>query len=318
MVFLDGDAHQQAQSILLAPLAQMVKKTPASIRSQVGAILADAQRTRQLDLVKDFASPVSRMVIAQVLGIPTDDHETLIQIERWSDTFTDFTSGYLRGDIKDVQRLVDYFRALIEEKRRAPGDDLISALIAAPTLFPEDDDLISNCIMIFSAGHVTSRKMFGNGIPVLMQQWDAWRQASRADEGLPRRIGEELLRMITPTRYLIRQASEDIDLSAQFPGNHQIRQGQRVFLFLEAANYDPAEFPHPAHFDPHRGSNKHIAFGYGPHRCPGAALGRLELQIAIEMLLERVDLRPKPGAEPAWDPNPNLGGYASYAALVGS
>lgn len=315
MVFMDGEEHQRAQAILLAPLAQMVKKTPATIRSLIGTILGEAQQRGEIDLVKDFAAPVSRLVIAQVLGLPTDDQAELMEVERWSETFTDFTSGYLRGDIQDVHRLVEYFRQLIAAKRRAPSDDLISALINASTIFPEDDDLISNCMMIFSAGHVTSKKMFGNGIPIMMQRWDAWRQEYRTNPALPRRAGEELLRLITPTRYLIRQASEDIALD-QLPGQHQIRQGQKVFLFLEAANYDPAEFPEPARFDPDRATNKHVAFGYGPHRCPGASLGRLELQLALEMLLADVQLRPKTGAAPVWNPNPNLGGYASYSALI--
>lgn len=316
MVFMDGAQHQQAQQILLKPLAQMVKKTPATIRSLVSTILADAQHKGELDLVKDFASPVSLLVIAQVLGIPTDDQEGLLQVERWSDTFTDFTSGYLRGDIQEVNRLVEYFRNLIAAKRRSPSDDLISVLIEAHNIFPEDDDLIANCIMIFGAGHVTSKKVFGNGLPLMMSHWSRWRDSYRENTALPRLLGEEMLRMITPTRYLIRQASEDIDLSEQFPGKHQIQQGQKVFLFLEAANYDPAEFAHPAGFDPYRPTNKHIAFGHGPHRCPGASLGRLEIQIALEELLTNVTLGPKPQGVPAWNPNPNLGGYTSYTALV--
>jgi cytochrome P450 len=317
MIFMDGEHHRQAQDVLLRPLAQMVKKTPATIRALLSTILATAQAKGELDLVRDFASPISLYVIAEVLGIPTDDHKQLLQLEQWSNTFGDITSGHLRGDIQDVNRLVSYFRSLIAEKRRDPGDDLLSALIQAKNLFPEDDDLIANCMMVFVAGRATTQKLFGNGIPLLFPIWHQLGTTFREQPALPRLVGEELLRMVTPTRYVMRQASEDIDLSEQFPGNHLIRRGHKVFLFLEAANRDPASFNDPDSFDPQRQPNKHIAFGFGPHRCPGAALARLEIQIGLEMLLSLPDLRPKPGTAPVWDTNPNLGGYTAYPAVIG-
>lgn len=316
MIFMDGEHHQQAQSVLLRPLAQMVKQTPTTIRALVSTILATAQARGEMDLVRDFASPISLYVIAQVLGIPTDDHARLLQLEAWSNTFGDITSGHLRGDIQDVNRLVSYFRNLIAEKRRDPGDDLLSALIQARNLFPEDDDLIANCMMVFVAGRATTQKLFGNGIPLLFPSWHQLATAAQEQPMLPKLVGEELLRLVTPTRYVMRQASEDVDLSEQFSGNHLIRGGQKVFLFLEAANRDPAAFEHPQSFDPQRSLNKHIAFGYGPHRCPGAALARLEIQIGLEMLLSLPNLQPRPGTTPVWDTNPNLGGYATYPAVI--
>lgn len=117
--------------------------------------------------------------------------------------------------------------------------------------------------------------------------------------------------MVTPTRYLMREASEDVDLSPLFPGNHLIHRGQRMLLFLEAADYDPAIFSQPEQFTPHRRPNKHVAFGYGPHQCPGATLARVEIQIALEEMLALPGLCPKPGTCPVWNPNPNLGGFTS-------
>ncbi len=313
MLFLDGEAHQRAQSVMLRPLAQMVKSMPDDIRALIQSILGNVQHKGEIDMVRDFAGPLSLHVIAQVLGIPTSDEATLQALERWSDTFGDVTSGYFRGNMQDIRQLEEYFRQLIATRRRAPSDDLLSAFIQAHEIFSEEE-LIANCMMVFTAGRITTKKLLGDGVPLLAQQWAQVRAEYQENpKATPKWLGEELLRVITPTRYLMRQALEDVDLSAQFPGKHTIRKGERLLLFLEAADYDPAVFAQPAQFNPHRRPNKHIAFGFGSHQCPGATLARVEIQIALDMLLtSAAELHPKPGAAPVWNPNPNLGGAMSW------
>ncbi len=317
MLFMDGEAHQRAQQVILRPLAQMVKRLPDDIRAYAQTLLAHARGKGEIDIVQDFASPLSLWAIAQVLGIPATDDETLRQLEQWSDTFGDVTSGYFRGNLKDIRQLEDYFRQLIAAKRRAPSNDLLSAFILAHEVFSEEE-LIANCMMVFTAGRITTKKLLGDGVPLLAQQWDATlAEYQQQPKAAAKSLGEELLRMITPTRYLVREAVEDIDLSAQFPGNHQIRQGEKLLLFLEAADYDPAVFAHPTQFDAHRRPNKHVAFGFGSHQCPGATLARVEIQIALETLFTTAaDLQLKPGAAPVWNPNPNLGGATSWPLLL--
>lgn len=316
MIFMDGDEHRRRQSVMLRPLARMVKNMPEDIRAFAQDGLAILRRTGEMDVVNTFASHISLMSIAHVLGLPLNDREELTQLEHWSDTFGDITSGYFCGDIQDVSRLEEYFRELIAKKRKNPvpaSDDLISGFIAAKDIFPDDEDLIANCMMIFTAGRVTTKKLLGNGVHILLKHWaQLQREVQENPHRVLKMVGEELLRMVTPTRCLIRQATEDIDLSGHVPGNHLIRRGERVLLFLEAANYDPASFNCPANFDPHRHPNKQIAFGLGPHQCPGATLARLEIQIALEVLFSVIDLHSKAGMKPAWNPNPNLGGFLSY------
>src|SRR5581483_7733261 len=201
---------------------------------------------------------------------------------------------------------------LIEEKRRAPGVDLLSSFLEAGSIFPTEEDLIANCLMVLAAGRVTTKKLLGNCIHFLLPRWKELQERCKENpRALTRVLGEELLRMVTPTRYLIRQATEDIDLTPEDPGKHVIRKGQRALLFLEAANYDPAFFPEPEMFAPLRHPNKHIAFGYGNHQCPGAAMARIEIQVALEVLLSLSEIYPQPGTMPTWNANPNLGGYAS-------
>ncbi len=315
MLFMDGEPHRHAQNVMLRPLAMLVKQMPGNIRTFAQEALAAVDRKGEMEIISEFASPVSLLTIAHVLGIPSDDQEELRQLEQWSDTFGDITSGYFRGDIGDIKNLEEYFRRLIAEKRRAPSGDLLSAFIEAKDVFPDEEDLIANCMMVFAAGRITTKKLLGNGISLLMERWEEFQTEFKANSRFPRFLGEELLRMVTPTRYLIREASEDIDLSPSCPGNHLIHCGQRMLLFLEAADYDPAVFPQPEHFNPHRRPNKHIAFGYGPHQCPGATLARLEIQVALEEILSLSQLRPKPGFSTVWNPNPNLGGFTSNPAV---
>jgi cytochrome P450 len=319
MLFMDGEAHRRAQNVMLRPLAQMVKSMPEDIRVYAQTLLARARAKGEIDIVQDFASPLSLWAIAQVLGIPAADKETLHQLERWSDTFGDVTSGYFRGNLKDIHHLEEYFRQLIAAKRRAPSDDLLSAFILAHEVFSEDE-LIANCMMVFTAGRITTKKLLGDGVPLLANQWAQIRATYQEEpKATPKSLGEELLRLITPTRYLVREALEDVDLSTQFPGKHQIRQGEKLLLFLEAANYDLSVFDQPGHLQAHRRPNKHVAFGFGSHQCPGANLARVEIQIALEILLTMAEeLQRKPGVAPVWNPNPNLGGAASWPLLLTS
>jgi pimeloyl-[acyl-carrier protein] synthase len=168
----------------------------------------------------------------------------------------------------------------------------------------------------FAAGRVTTQKLIGDGVPMLFPEWGTWREMVAANPGVSRRLTEELLRMVTPTRYLGRHATEDVDLSGEWGSGHLIRTGQRVVLFLEAANRDPARFPDPHQLEWERQPNPHLAFGHGAHRCPGASIARAEIQIALETLLATFEtLGPNPSAPPVWDPNPNLGGYRSFPCL---
>src|SRR5205807_2610099 len=142
------------------------------VQSQLAAV----RRAGEMDAVRDFAAPISLLVIAHVLGMPTQDMAELQQLERWSDTFGDITSGYFSNNLQDVKNLDAYFRRLIAYRRSTPGDDLISALLAGD-VFPEEDDLSANCMMLFAAGRITSKKLLGNGISLLIPDWGQWQKA---------------------------------------------------------------------------------------------------------------------------------------------
>jgi cytochrome P450 len=309
ILFMDGDLHQQAQQVILKSLSQLMKHFSGTLRGYIQTCLQKVGQKGSMDVVADFAAPISLFSIAQILGIPTDNPTELHRLECWSDTFADISSGYFTGNNEDIVHLESYFRQLIARKRQALADDLLSTLIEAADIFPAEEDLIANCMMIFAAGRITTKKALGNGISLLLPQWEQW-QALVHDT--PRALGslrEELLRMITPTRYLVRQAHVQTTIASRTANT--IETGQKVICFLEAANRDPQIFDRPDLFDPARAPNKHMAFGYGPHQCPGAAMARTEIHIALEALLQLSSVHSQSGASVVWSKNPNLGGYTA-------
>lgn len=313
VIFSDGEAHRRVQRVIHRVLGRVHQGSAEAIDAVVRR-LVDALASRDsFDLVADFATPLSLLVVSQLLGVPTDDDAGLRRLAGWSDAHGDAVSGYLRVDLQDIHRLGDAFRAMIAGKREAPADDLMSAFLREADAFADDEEVIINCMMIFGAGRVTTRKILSNGLPLLLPRWSAWARCQRGDPTFTARAAEELLRVVTPTRYLLRCAADDVDLSDAFPGDHQIYEGEKLVLFLEAGNRDPAVFTDPDTFDPDRANTRHLAFGQGPHFCPGARLARLEIQIALDLLLAAFPaLSAAPDSAPRWNPNPNLGGYDSF------
>jgi pimeloyl-[acyl-carrier protein] synthase len=315
IIFSDGPDQHDAQRVILQEASRKMQELSGWIRELAAGLLQPLPPRGEFDLVTGFALPYALRTVCRVFGIPGDDPGRLAELARWSTVLADLASGYLNVQIQDVTRFGDAFREIVAARRSSPADDLVSSFLKAGT-FASDEDLVINCMGAFAAGRLTTQKLLGDGVPMLFPEWAAWREMVAANPGTSRRLAEELLRMVTPTRYLGRHATEDVDLSGEWGPGHLIRTGQRVILFLEAANRDPARFPDPHELNAERQPNPHLAFGHGAHRCPGASIARAEIQIGLETLLATFEtLGPNPSAPPVWDPNPNLGGYRSYPCL---
>ncbi|HST59742.1 MAG TPA: cytochrome P450 [Longimicrobium sp.] len=315
IVFSDGAEQHGAQRVILQASSRKMQELSGWIPELAAGLLQPLRARGELDLVADFALPYALQTVCRVFGIPVDDPGRVAELARWSSTVADLTSGYLNIRMQEITLFADFFRELVAARRASPADDLVSSFLGAGT-FDQDEDLVINCMAVFAAGRVTTQKLISDGVPMLFPEWGAWREMVPANPGMSRRLTEELLRMVTPTRYLGRHATEDVDLSGEWGPGHLIRMGQRVVLFLEAANRDPARFPDPHELKWERQPNPHVAFGHGSHRCPGASIARVEIQSALETLLATFEtLGPNPSAPPVWDPNPNLGGYRSYPCL---
>jgi cytochrome P450 len=259
------------------------------IQQIVNGLLDKVGGRHEMDLIEEFAYPLPVVVICEMLGVPVRDHERFKQwgldIARGLDAIMlppDSEVG--KRSVTGRRALAEYFHELIAERRAAPRDDMLSALIAAEEAGDKlnEDELLATCILLLVAGHETTVNLIGNGTLALLRHPDQLRRL-REDPGLIGTAVEELLRFDGPVQRTARIPSEDITI-----GGQTIPKGEMVMPFLGAADRDPAQFPDPDRLDITRADNRHIAFGMGIHFCLGAPLARMEGQIAINTLLKRL------------------------------
>ncbi len=209
--------------------------------------------------------------------------------------------------LKSLNEMSEYFRAIVQEYRNNPKENLLSELILAQEQgnHLDHDELIANCIFLLAAAHETTTNLIGNGMLTLLRHPEQLEQLQQ-DRSLMESAIEEMLRYESPAQYISRKAGEDFNL-----GGQQVKKGQPLLLVLGAANRDPVRFEDPTHFDIQRPNNKHVAFGHGAHFCFGAPLARAEAKIAFTALLNRLPNMHLESTEVVWRTNMNLRGLAA-------
>jgi cytochrome P450 len=214
----------------------------------------------------------------------------------------------IRTGNSGAARLTDYFRRLVAIRRSDPQEDLLSGLIAAEEHGDRlsEDELLATSVMLFLAGHETTVNLIGNGMLALLQHPDQLERL-RQEPSLTRGAVEELLRYDSPVqRTGIRFAAEDVEVEGGV-----IRRGDMVTGFIGAANRDPDQFANPDDLDLARLNTRHLSFAAGSHYCLGAALARLEAQVAFATLLQRFPDLHLLVDEPAWRQTAQLRGLQS-------
>jgi len=259
------------------------------IQKIVDGLLARVEGAGTMDLIEEFAYPLPVTVICQMLGVPVEDRE---RFKQWGLDIARGLDAILLPPDSDVARrsvaarhaLADYFRGLIAERRAAPRGDMLSDLIAAEEAGDKlrEDELLATCILLLVAGHETTVNLIGNGTLALLRHPDQLRRL-RENPGLIGSAVEELLRYDGPVQRTARMPSADVTFDGLTIG-----KGEMVMPFIGAADRDPAQFPDPDRLDITRTDNRHIAFGWGIHFCLGAPLARVEGQIAISALVQRL------------------------------
>ncbi|MGE4606384.1 MAG: cytochrome P450 [Myxococcota bacterium] len=240
------------------------------------------------DLWRDFSSPLPTIVIAELLGVPSEDREMFKEkstaLVQSVGPGMDLDPAAIAASSNPVMELATYLAAVFDEKRKKPTDDLMGALLAAEVDGQRLDqaELIGFALLLLIAGNETTTNLISNAAVLLDQHPD---QRSFLFED-PTRIGiavEEFLRFESPVQGLERIVTEDLPL-----GGETFQRGDKIFLMLGAANRDERVIANPDQFDVRRTPNPHLAFGWGGHFCLGANLARMETRIAFEEIAKRL------------------------------
>jgi cytochrome P450 len=255
-------------------------------RDLVDGLVERSAGTEPVDVLTGMAEQLPVDVIAELLGVPDTDRPLL---RPWSNAIVKMYEYGRTTEIEDsaeraAAEFVAYLRTLAAERRRSPGEDLLSHLVSVRDSEGDrltEDELVTTCILLLNAGHEATVNVSGNGLLALLEHPDQLHRL-REDPGLLPTAIEELMRFDSPLQLFERTATEDVEI-----GGITVSAGQKIAALLGSANHDPAVFDSPEVLDVGRTDNPHISFGAGVHFCIGAPLARVELQASFGALLER-------------------------------
>lgn len=286
VLFNDPPEQIRIRGLLAAAFSQDYSQGLRPLVEEVAdGLLAEIPDGEPFDAVSALAEPLPVLVIARALGLPPEDSGL---IRQWSNNMVAVTDP--RGSDVPVEKaarsalqLLAYLRDLLPERRRNPGEDLLSRLLLASRNGEQltEDEVLANAMLFLSAGHETTVGLLGNGILALVSnpwEMDWLRQERRL---LPNAV-EELLRYDSPIQMTFRFAHEPLSLEGR-----AVEQGDAVAAVLGAANRDPAVYEKPHRLDIGRRRARHLAFGAGSHTCMGPGLARMEAEVALDRLLDR-------------------------------
>lgn len=278
IMLLDPPRHQELRALVSQVFTpRTISRMSERILTIVNNLLDNNVKDGYLDVIKDLAYPLPVIVIAEMLGIPSAERDNF---KRWSDAVVGTSP---KESAEASKALASYFQAVLEERRRKPGEDLVSALLSAEINGTPltDSEIIDFCTLLLVAGNETTTNLIGNAIWCFDDFPDTIPQLRAEPALLPSAI-EEVLRFRSPVQRATRNALVDTEVSGQ-----PIKAGQIIFCWVGSANRDETCFPQSEVFDIRRNSQRHLAFGYGIHFCLGASLARLETKLTLECMLER-------------------------------
>lgn len=319
---LDPPRHTQLRQLVgQAFTPRVVAGMESRIRGIATGLLDDAPSDR-LDLVSAFAQPLAVAVIAELLGLPSDDRA---RIHGWVDGMFAGSSDVivrertpdqerdLLEDMYHAQEMAAYFGDQVTQRRRAPRDDLLTRLVQAEVdgTRMTDMEVVGLANLLLIAGHMSTTMLVGNTCLCLGAN-TVDRAMVETDRSLVPAAIEESLRVLTPFAMLTRVTARETELAG-----HTIGADQLVMIWIGAANRDPRRFPRPHDFELFRDPNPHLAFCLGVHSCLGAPLARLEGWIAINLLMDRYPhLRCDPADPPVFLRSPRMTGLTKLMLLL--
>lgn len=287
LLYLEPPDHTRLRGLVgKAFYPGVVESMRPQIQEIVDDLISKVQQKGSMDIISELARPLPVHVISRMLGVP---EEIQSQVYQWandlSDIFDPLNSLETFAHMNEViLKFSESLRRLIAERENKPQEDLISALIAARERDDKlsNDEILSVCMLLFGTGEETTVNLIGNGMLALLRHPDQMEKLKR-EPTIIQSVVEELLRYDSPIQGISRVAIENVEI-----GGKKISAGEQVIVYLGAANRDPAQFSDPDRLDLTRGENRHLAFADGIHHCLGATLARVEGQIAINTLVQRL------------------------------
>jgi cytochrome P450 len=317
LLMTDPPDHGRVRGLMSPAFSpRVVEGMRGRVQQVVDDLLDAVDAQGRMDAVRDFGAQLPLKVICELVGVPPAAERL---VKRCSDALhlvlgvaasaNGTGEAHVRGALA-VQELVRYIEQLVAERMVTTSEDLLGALVVLAEESPgriSHAELVANMILVLGAGHETTADVIATGTLALLRHPDELERL-RADPGLIEPAVEELLRYEAPVQLCGRRAASEVELDGT-----TIEAGEWVTFALGAANRDPAAFPDPDRLDLARTGPHHVSFSHGAHYCLGAALARLETQIAIATLLERcpeLQLGVRPD-ELRWRPNPGFRGLLS-------
>ena len=287
-LFRDPPDHTRLRGLVSKAFTpKVVESLRERTQQAVDELLDAALEADRVDLLEAFAYPLPVRVICDLLGVPVEDHD---RFKEWSNALArgldpDFllTEEVIAARGEAVLQFAQYFFEILAERRRHPGEDLLSRLVGAEdggTVLSETE-LLSTCILLLVAGHETTVNLISGGTLALLQHPDQL-ERFRRDPAVVRSGVEEMLRFVSPVQLTGRALTEPCEF-----GGVEFAAGDFAMLLLASGNHDPEQFDRPERFDVTRTPNNHLGFGFGVHHCLGAPLARMETQVALTSLVRR-------------------------------
>jgi len=310
MLMADPPDHTRLRRLVSRSFTpRQVDRLRPAIHELVDSLLDDLAQSGDVEFMTAFALPLPMAVIGELVGVPAEDRAGLQPKVRAAARGIEpvLTEEEIEEAIAAIGDLGAYFQAFLAERRREPRDDLMSALAQASENDDRvtDDEILSTAILLFSAGFETTTNLLGNGLLALLSHPEQLADWKAHPEIAPTAV-EELLRFDSPVQFNLRAALEPADLAGE-----PLQRGDRIVVLQGAANRDPETFESPEELELRRSPNTPLSFGWGIHHCIGAALARLEGEIAFNALLARFGSIERSG-EAQWRPGFTLRGLQSF------
>ncbi len=309
---MDPPDHTRQRTLMMKTFTpRMLESFRPTVQKLVDELIDLRIAEGKMDFVADLAYPLPSNVILDLLGIPRSGRP---YIKASSESINEFVATLLFAGTGNWERLAGifsdvkvYLKSLIAERRKHPGEDLLTRMVQAEEngdILSEDEIAIATNFLLF-AGHETTANLIGVGMYSLLQNPEQLAQLRTDPAKIPQAV-EELLRYVSPVHMLARRALQDVVIRGV-----TIPRESDIYLLIGAANRDAEKFADPEKLDINRPAVRSLGFGYGIHYCIGAALARMESQVAFETIIRRLPNLQLVGETPEFRPNYSLRGLFS-------